>query len=190
MSRPSTVARILVTALLLAAFLASVLPLTTLASGPMCNLACCAGRAPHAAGSCMSGSCYAVLSTRSKTHSHRRIIQPAERLCGLSVTKSLIKRSTVIAAKEAAQRSHDRERSEASLVATSLGKPCESDCGTCSVSSFSSRNRERSVAALAHADKPRPPSSVGRFGANSSPRPQRAGLYNRSIPRGPPSSFS
>ena len=187
-SRPSTVARILVTALLLAAFLASVLPLTTLASGPMCNLACCAGRAPHAAGSCMKGSCYAVLSTRSKTHKHHRIIQPTERLCGLSVTKSLIKRSTVIAAKEAAQRTDDR--SEASLVATSLGKPCKSDCGTCSVSSFSSRNRERSVAALAHADKPRP-LSAGRHEHSASNQAMALdALCRRSRPRGPPISSS
>ena len=27
------------------------------ASGPLCAMACCAGKAPHAAGSCMHGSC-------------------------------------------------------------------------------------------------------------------------------------
>jgi hypothetical protein len=191
MTRPFFAARVFLAALLLVGFFSGILPLASLAGGPTCHLDCCAGRAPHAAGSCMNGTCHAVLSTRSQRHTHLQVITPpAEHLCGLPTTRSLINRLTVIAVKEGAQRTHDRARSETSLVATSLGKPCESDCGTCSVSSFSSRHRERTNAALAYANKPRPPSASDRPGANPSPAPQRAGLCNRSIPRGPPSSFS
>jgi hypothetical protein len=181
------VARILLAILVLTAFLSNAFPFTTLASGQICNLACCAGRAPHAAGSCMDGSCHAAISTRSKAQRRRQIIsQPAERFCGLSTARSPLKPSTVIVAKKSGQRSH----TEAWLESAGLKKPCESDCGTCSSSGFSSRTRERTVAALSHASKPRPPSAAGRFGANYSLTPQRAGLCNRSIPRGPPLSFS
>ena len=184
-STPSNVAKILLAALVLVAFLASAFPLATLASGQMCNLACCAGRAPHAAGSCMDGSCHAALANRSRARRYRRtVVQSSEQLCGLARPKSLNKWSTAIAAKQASQ------RSETSLAPTNLSKPCESDCGTCSVSSFSSRNRQRMFAALAFTSKPRPPSAAGRFDANSLVTSRRAALCNRSIPRGPPFSFS
>ena len=65
------VSRLLVGATLLLSLLASSFPLGTLASGPMCTLACCAGRAPHAAGSCMNGSCHAFLTGHpNKGHIH------------------------------------------------------------------------------------------------------------------------
>src|SRR5690349_10464722 len=56
--RKRIVVRTVLAVSLLLAFLASSFPLTTIASGPMCTLACCAGRPPHAAGSCMNGSCH------------------------------------------------------------------------------------------------------------------------------------
>ena len=49
------------------------------AGGPMCTLACCAGRAPHAAGSCMNGSCQAGVSEHdhasSSFHHHHEETQ-------------------------------------------------------------------------------------------------------------------
>jgi hypothetical protein len=72
-------------ATLLLSILWANIPTASLASGPMCNLACCAGRAPHAAGSCMNGSCHAFLMGRaetSKIHVHLPVHE-SEQLCGL-----------------------------------------------------------------------------------------------------------
>lgn len=80
------IARALLGAMLFFSVLASSFPLATLASGPMCTLACCAGRAPHAAGSCMNGSCHAFLTGHTKKiHIHHEApTEQAEQLCGLS----------------------------------------------------------------------------------------------------------
>src|SRR5437773_12232223 len=80
------VARAVLGATLLFSILTSSFPLATLASGPMCTLACCAGPSAHVAGSCMNGSCHAFLTGHTKKiHAHHEApTEKTEELCGLS----------------------------------------------------------------------------------------------------------
>jgi hypothetical protein len=190
---PMRVARILVTAALLAAFLGSSFPLTTIASGPMCTLACCAGRAPHAAGSCMNGSCHANLRTRSNSaHIHRELLTPdSEQMCGLQRLTMRLKAS--VASQSATvrlrQTNGNNTPDNASLSETNLGKPCLPECGSCA-SGFTSPGRKRNAAALAYAIQPRPPSNVRLADVEDSLTRKLTALCRQCAPRAPPLSLS
>jgi hypothetical protein len=194
------VARVILGATILLSILWANIPTAALASGPMCNLACCAGRAPHAAGSCMNGSCHAFLNAPSKkAHLHHEATtEQGEELCGLSRLKMkfgrlpIVKTVTVNSVSESDGAAPSRTSSaaqQASLSTTALTKPCQSDCGSC-VSGFTSSNRQRNAAALAYADRPRPPSGVGLGNADYAPTQILSAMCRRGVPRGPPSSFA
>ena len=197
LSSLNRLARTLLGATLLVAILAASFPLLTLASGPICNLACCAGTAPHAAGSCMNGSCHAFLTLNAKAHIPKRAPhEKPEQLCGLrrsSVSASRVLWSVTINS-SSADGSHSTRASkgitdQATVSTTVLNKPCQPDCdGWASGSSGS--NRQQDAAALAYADRPRPPSAVG-FGSVVNGLTQALGaMCRRGAPRGPPLSFS
>ena len=169
----SNVARVILGAALLLAILWGNIPVSTVATGPMCILACCAARAPHAAGSCMNRSCHADLRSRQiATHIHRESPTPQfEQFCGLpkrAVRQSLL--SLLRAAAAHSGSSVDSKRStggqasqeapdHASMSASSLGKPCQPDC---SAGTFSSNQRRpRESATHSFTDRARPPSNPG-----------------------------
>jgi hypothetical protein len=189
------VARTILAPLLLLTLLSASLPLTTIASGPMCTLACCAGRAPHAAGSCMNGSCHAFPKGHLRA-SHRQLpVHESERLCGFprSTTRNSVESlrvSTALTLAASSERSHSRRAQEAASVSTStLVKPCQPDCGAGAFSS-SSQSRRRDSGAVSYADKPRPPSTA-RLEHSSFSRAQALDAScRRSRPRGPPISAS
>lgn len=185
-SGPIQVARIFLSAALLSCILASAFPAAAVASGPMCTLACCEGRAPHAAGSCMNGSCHTGLLGKSESlHFHtQRVVLKAERLCGLlRITSANGFRPTI-----SRIQFHDVLRQPAEVSAASVGKACGTDCGSFCVSSFSNRNRQRSDAALASLKTPRPSLSEIRLRAESCSFRNLTAQYRQSAPRGPPSS--
>jgi hypothetical protein len=185
-------ARVILGASLLLSIVSVNIPTALVASSPMCTLACCAGKAPHSAGSCMNGSCRAFLNGRAKTlHVHRQLpVQQSEQLCGLprrgawTTSRLLIKSSPVTVGDSS------RQSGEAENVSTStLGKPCQQDCGAGTLSS-SSQSRPRDTGAISYADKPRPPSS-GRLERSTFNRANALDtLCRRSRPRGPPITSS
>src|SRR5258706_15260144 len=59
----SYAARALMAFVLLTAFLSGVVPLAAVTAGSLCALECCAGKAPHAGGSCMKGGLQVTLPT-------------------------------------------------------------------------------------------------------------------------------
>jgi hypothetical protein len=191
------VARTILAALLLPTLLSASLPLTTIASGPMCKLACCAGRAPHAAGSCMDGSCHAFLMGRAKTSKiHLQLpVHESEQLCGLrrSTTRNSVaslRGSTALTLAASSERSGGSRTQDAASVSTStLGKPCQPDCGTGAFSS-SSQSRTRDTGAISQADKPRPPSAALHEHSSFSRAKTLDALCRRSRPRGPPITSS
>jgi hypothetical protein len=189
-STVTRVARVILGATILLSILWANIPTAALASDPMCNLACCAGRAPHAAGSCMNGSCPAFLKGRVKTsHIHRQLpVQQSEQLCGLSLSGArtrtrLLRRPSTLTVSDSS-----RQSDEAVSVSTStLGKPCQQDCGAGTFTS-SSQSRPRDTGAISYADKLRPPSG-SRFELSSFNRAKTLdSLCRRSRPRGPPIS--
>jgi hypothetical protein len=191
------VARTILAALLLLTLLSASLPLTSIASGPTCTLACCAGRAPHAAGSCMNGSCHAVLIGRAKTSKiHLQLpAHESEQLCGLprSTTRNSIVslRGSIALTLAASSGRSPRSRAPdaASVSTTAFGIPCQSDCGTGIVGS-SSQSRPRDSGAISYADKPRPPTTARHEHSSFSRAQALDALCRRSRPRGPPISSS
>ena len=194
---PILVARTILAALLLLTLLSASLPLTTIPSGPTCTLACCAGRAPHAAGSCMNGSCHAFLIGRPKSstiHVHLAVHE-SERLFGLPRSTArnsmvLLRGSTALTLAAFSGRLRGSRTEDAASVSTStLGKPCQPDCGAGAFSS-SSQSRRRDSSAVSYADKPRPPSTARLEHSSFSHTKALDALCRRSRPRGPPISSS
>jgi len=177
------VAKCALATILLAALLASIAPLQTFAIGPMCNLACCAGRAPHAAGSCMDGTCHLALNKRA-THHNRFEPRVAERFCGfpLQMRRGLSRGQTT-----APIRSKNSESKGAQLSSSILTKPCLADCGGCA-SGFAAADY-RNHAAVAERCRARPRCVKERANAPIDLLPSSAALVRQHPPRGPPINF-
>ncbi len=187
-ARVKAAARLCVATILFSALTAGVLPLTADASGSLCQLSCCAGRAPHAAGSCMSESCQTFLrkSRRSapKAEFH-------ERLCGLthrahSLT-SLIRTNPV--ALNSATRSGSSSR-ESQISTETMTKPCESGCGGGAASGPSGAYRQRNSAALSVLLRPKLPTPARHLDSRFASIETHSALCRRCAPRGPPSVHS
>ena len=176
-------ARLGLAVLLLIGFLSSIAPLALVSAGSVCTLECCVGRAPHAAGSCMSGSCPAVLSNH-KTGTAPRVTQAqGDKLCGLN--RAL---ATKIVRRVGVNRAPRPAKSDPATISTvAFVNSCQPGCGGC-VSGFA--NRQRNSAATVHAARPRPPTNLhlldfARHGAQT-----LDALCRQCAPRGPPVSFS
>src|ERR1051325_8821195 len=185
------VARIFLAAALLLGFIASTLPLATIASGPMCTLACCAGRAPHAAGSCMNGSCHAVLSNLPRKNPSAPRYQLREQLCGLSrfsQTNFRVTR-TVLPANKTIQRQTET-RTQAQLSAHTIATPCEPGCGSGAASAFGGSHRERTAGALSNDLQPRPTLLKKRINADLSRVKTVHLLCRECAPRPPPTPLA
>ena len=189
----SPATRVIVGGVLLLAVLWGSVPASSLATGPMCTLACCVGRAPHAAGSCMNGSCHAFLN-RSRSHIHHEAVpRPSEQLCGLPrLTASLSRSGKTLASEPRLRASEGRSLKSASeparLASATMGKPCALDCGA---GTFSSTNQRRPrEATLLLANRNRPPSIPGLARAWDTNPLLCEPRDTLASPRGPPKLFS
>ena len=187
--------RVILGATILLSILWANIPTAALATGPMCNLPCCVGRAPHAAGSCINGSCHAFLIGRAKASKiHVQLpVHESERLCGLPRrptrnSVASLRGSTPLTRSASSERSRGRRAQDPARVSIStVGKPCQPDCGA-ATSSSSSQSRPRDSGVISYADKTRPPSSA-RLGRSSFNRAMALDTICRcSRPRGPPIS--
>lgn len=193
---PARAARLVLAVLLLFAFLSSSVPLIVSASGSKCELACCAARAPHAAGSCVNGSCHADSLKRRKSarfaskQTEERSKQ-TEQLCGVPrrleiKTLARIRPQTVSqTASEHSQTVSDHK----SLSNLSLSRPCLPECGGSGISSTNS-NRQRNSAALVQPDRPRPRLDLRLVDLAHRSSQILDALCRQCAPRGPPASFS
>jgi hypothetical protein len=177
--------RLAVAVVLLIGFLSSIAPLAPVSAGSVCTLECCAGRAPHAAGSCMNGSCQAVLSTHKRATTRRVTQVQGDKLCGLNRAVA-----TKIVGRMSADRAPRPQGSDsAPNSATAFVKPCQPDCGGLA-SGFANSNRQRNSATMADTVRPRSPIDLylldfARHGAQA-----LDALGRQGAPRGPPVSFS
>ena len=184
------------------------------ASGPLCTLACCAGKAPHAAGSCMQGSCQSGVAAHHPAHQrsshaqHHHEHQPAEESDPSSALPGAIASvggseiddvPTIDATSYDASAGHGwqtetaegaADRSSApGMSATFLSKPCEADCGACAPG-FGASKRPRSAATLEGASHAKPLSPINSLVGTRSVTHIRSALGRQSIPRGPPFLFT
>jgi len=165
---------------LLTAFLSGVVPLAAVTAGTLCALECCAGKAPHASGSCMKGACQVTLPT-SRAHRHHAAANKTENFCGLprkiDLTSFTVRHGE---ARLAGSTDH--------LSSSALESPCHPDCGGCA-SGFANSNRSRNSAAVAGDARPRTPTN----NQLSDFRNHRIRILEtqcrQGAPRGPPISF-
>jgi hypothetical protein len=117
-------------------------PVAALADGPSCELECCAGRAPHAAGSCMGGSCHAFRTSQTKNfHQHEQAVEQPDELCGLSSPKlNSEKISRRILRLDFYERNEDREEKQLHVSKHVFRSACQPVCGTCAVGFVSKRH--------------------------------------------------
>lgn len=207
-------ARAILAVTLLLTLVGGTIVLPAKASGPLCTLACCAGRAPHAAGSCMNGSCHAGVTTHNPASSnshqfhHHHDQQPAEESDQSSVfpgakasvggaeigdVPTIVASSYEASANGTGQALTTEEASNRSngpgMSATVLSKPCHPDCGACA-SGFATPKRSRQAATLAGSNHAQPPSSVKLAAGRHSLTHTRSALGRQCAPRGPPLFYS
>ncbi len=147
------------------------------ASGPMCTLACCAGRAPHAAGSCMQGSC----SDHDAHHEPPDAESPIPGIVAGAHGSDMDNVPTVDA-------SHVTRQNASGVPAFStaaLMKPCESGCGASTTITITVRKARDGATngSINH----RPASATVRLKQISFDAPPlQTGFGRNHIPRGPP----
>jgi hypothetical protein len=178
------------------------------ASGPSCAMACCAGHAPHAAGSSMHGSCETQLSTNGSAggeaqHSHHHHAEQQQ----TSAADSNVPRAFAGAMASAFGSDMDQvptiDATSSEVVPdngarsvtigpanianspTVLTKPCQPGCST-TATGFSAPGRSRNTPALAGSHKGQPPLSTKLAIHQYAPTHSRSTRYRRVGPRGPP----
>ena len=174
------VVRVTLATFLLLGVLGGMFPLETLASAPTCALACCAARAPHAAGSCLNGSCHAVPGKRKQLRARLR-----EQLCSSRLSAREVARKrypTIIVAEKTTP-------ADAEVYSSTISKPCSSDCGSCT-SSFDNSESQRSAALIAHTPLAKPPSGIQQLNARSALNQTLNALCRQCAPRAPPIPLS
>ena len=192
-----TTAKVVLAALVLSSLLLASFPISTSAAGPLCKLACCSGRAPHAAGSCMNGSCHSGLNLSSHSHQDRHKggtpvpphkLTASEPMCGVTqAAKSSTSKWARVTTR--ARKSYSRDRApddRESLSSSVFTKPCQRDCGSCASGTLNS-SRSRSAIARVNGIGPRPPLSSQLTDVDSNSIRSLSGLYRQHVPRGPPS---
>jgi hypothetical protein len=163
--------------LLVAGFLSTIVPLASVSAGNICTLACCAGRMPHAAGSCMNGSCHAAIKL------HRKTIQrpTAETFCGFEPMRAQRLFRTTIT-----QRNRQADETRAGSYELVLTKPCPPDCGG-TAGSIASNSKGKAVA-IAIAIYGQPLNNARADHDLDRAQPLES-LCCRHSPRGPPKRF-
>jgi hypothetical protein len=137
---------VLLALLLMAAFISTLAPIASVSAGNACALACCAGRAPHAAGSCMNGTCHAAIRLRNKSSKLHAHAPATEKLCGSRAIRPRLFATTAIAGSD-----KNENPPGASSKFSSFQQPCALDCAGCAM--FSASNSRSKVAALPLADQ-------------------------------------
>ena len=170
---------VLLALLLMAGFISTVAPIASVFAGNSCTLSCCEGRAPHAAGSCMDGTCYASIRLHNKSsnlHAHAPV---AERLCGSQSIRPRTFAKTVVA-----RRDKDERPQGAPFHFSSFRQPCTPDCAGCAVFSINSQSK---VAALAISNQL--PAGSHKFSSASFDPDTLDVSCRQHSPRGPPDHF-
>jgi hypothetical protein len=159
------------------------------ASGPLCTLACCAGRAAHVAGSCMDGSC----STSHSEHLHHATPDDDQSTTGSLGRSPLGKVSggahgsnmDDVETVDATEQTTPSDNSVPSLSSAVFTKPCPPGCGS-AVTSFGNLNRPPHAAQKLRLINPQAQTQALR--ATNERVDERSASVGTHVPRGPPLS--
>ena len=186
----SVIARTILATLLALALLSGIAPLNSLSRSHQCRMACCAGKSPHAEGSCSVAfavedegeSAGALDEEEHFAHSGHQAHD------GASAASMKMASSDHEGAGPRAQNISSRDRSSSpaqNFVSQVLTTPCSPECLAGALAS-TQLPRPRDVAAMSLAGNPRPPTIV-RFTKEFSMRLSPSRERRRQIhPRAPP----
>ena len=199
--------RIVLAPLLICALCSNITFLTSsLAEGRPCAMECCAGLAPHAAGSCSHGAVQTghvahsdQEPTKGAVSSHcgtpiqaeehpQESAEPPEKEEHHPAVIEVADRDLVHADHHVPPRSdHQKkpERTTGSISASAFSKPCEPSCGA-TVASPGGQYRPRDAAVLSHQARPRPPTVQTRQRFVYSPTKDLSAFGCRQGARAPP----
>lgn len=204
--------RIIVAVVLVLSLLCGVVPFSSASVEHLCTMECCAGLAPHAA-----GSCHMKMSPPGKVAAGSTTERGSDQLCGLPQAKNAAIEGIVagvMGMKDSADSSLDLDDvtidasdhcntdsqstdvsapsrndypQQASIATQSFLKPCPPECGTGALSSGVRPSRHK--VALAYNARPRPP-TLGRKGQHSISSVLVTSTFCKQLrPRGPPLAF-
>ena len=176
-------ARVALALTLLGGVLATIVPLAAVSAGSMCALACCAGRAPHADGSCMEGSCHAAALRHHRKRRKRSARRQTEKLCDLAA------KSQQAVLRETLPPQTKSRRDGTGVSGAAVKQPCATECGSC-VTTFSNSKQGKRSAAVSHHRGASPKDPVSLFHKDSVCVQTREAYASLFAPRGPPLLFS
>ena len=193
-------ARALLTLIVIGAVLWTIVPATTFSAGRLCAMACCAGKAPHEAGSCHHGSCHARLAIRPGGRSKSikicglstgapRLLDAVVRLVIMAPVKDAIRGQIDKTGLDGNSHSNHTNSSGPQAAARVFTRPCTNGCGAGS-SASSNLGRSRNPAAPGHPIEPTQPALTKIAQSNHSTSQTIATLSCQGGPRAPPASLS
>jgi hypothetical protein len=203
-------ARIFVTIVLVSSLLAAVVPFNSAAAGNLCTMECCAGLAPHAAGSChmkMSpGKLITGAATEHGPDEHCGLAQANDGaikgidagVMGMNdgvnsspglddVTIDASDHCNANSHSEAVSATPHNDLPTANIAARTFSKPCPPECGTGVMGAGVRPSRH--CLALAQSARPKPP-TLGRERHFNRSLSATSSFGEQLRPRGPPFSFS
>lgn len=173
--------------LLSLAFMAASIPVDAILPDQACAMPCCAGRATHAAGSCMGDACRAHLATKKRAAPERFCAARISSLSGRSIKTSSSSNATLQSTSVTETLSPTQSpsgiarRSREIAARMALTKSCSADCAC--LNSLARTLQSHEVTKLSSAR----PLVCARARLNSSQLSVPASaLQNQSRPRAPP----
>jgi hypothetical protein len=175
-----SIARVLVALAVASSLLSTIAPFSTASSNKLCTMACCAGKAPHIAGSCVHESC-------ETPPVRAQVFTTKEHLCGeeqVSRTTPVIKFRRVRKTPSLPLRTQRALPDSSPNSVASFKKPCPPDCGAATCSSPNQR-RSRDLLTVALSDHSQ--SSLDRLRQSPDHQLSFSDAFSRNCPvRGPP----
>lgn len=194
-SRPAktartSIARIILAAMLMIVMLAGAVPFSSLASSHECGMACCIGKPSHMAGSCSTAlgdeeqaETPAESNDEQAAHGDHAMHHSGEHSQEVASTEhhDAAKSPSTHHSKSGAKESTQTAR----IASQAMTTPCSPECAAAASASTQVR-RPRNPASLTIAARPRPPTLLSFAGHFSTPLPKSAERRRLSRPRAPP----
>ncbi|HEX5705817.1 MAG TPA: hypothetical protein VFX96_00865 [Pyrinomonadaceae bacterium] len=189
--RSQSVTRIVAAAALTLALLAGAVPLEGVASARLCTMSCCAGRTPHAEGSCTHGACQVEVKTRpvvpEKKSEESEKSEKSDSHCGSHDSSR-----TQDAEKQDDEAQRDETRDDVSHTSGAHADGVEAhhahdapEDSSARARTPNSRKPVTSVAASAFTGQCPPGCGAASFGYMNQSRPRAAALSHATRPRPP-----
>jgi hypothetical protein len=161
-TRPARIsfARTILATMLALALLSGIAPLNSLSRSHQCRMACCAGKSPHAEGSCSVALATETEeeSTDEQVEAHAAHSHDAHQHASGANSEKIASSDHDASKHLTAQHSSSGKKSSRTLKVASqaMTRPCSTECAA-AVSASTQLPRPRDAAAMSAAGNPRPP---------------------------------